>query len=162
MCDFGSVRHYTLDVNHADWQRDLVNIQRDIQMESDTFGERLRGIKNRNGMTALQTLLDYSGMNRDVVQRIRDNRTGKMITKRMALSMVIAAQTPKNLVSWVLKPAGYCLSPAILYDRIIMYFIEKEDYDFVDINQCLREFGFSEKYWLGSQETIQDVSHNIV
>ncbi len=74
--------------------------------------------------------------------KIRNNPNYKP-TKQTAIALVLALELDleqtKDLISW----AGYALSNSSKFDLIILYFIEQKNYNVVEINIALYEFGQS-------------------
>ena len=96
----------------------------------------------------LDDVLVYKKANidRKLFSKIKSNVSYKP-SKMTAISFVVALELTLEEANDFLASAGYVLSMSSKFDVIIKYFIERQVYDFYEINQVLFTFNQKNTWW---------------
>lgn len=79
-------------------------------------------------------------MDRKLFNKIRNDPTYKP-SKRTALLIAVALRLSPEETRELIGRAGYVLSSSSKADMIVTYFLESGNYDVLEINEMLAEFG---------------------
>ena len=114
---------------------EAAEIFKKFEQEQESFGEKLvRLIESRE----LDPIVVYKKANvdRKLFSKIRTQKD-YIPSKRTILALAIAMELPLEEMQTLLREAGFTLSPSILSDVIVEYFISHQRYDFDEINAAL-------------------------
>jgi len=109
-----------------------------LRQEDKGFSERLLELIDRSGKKDSQ-IYSRANVSRQHFSKIRNNAQYKP-TKATALAFAIALELDMEQTRDLIGRAGYALTKASKFDLIIMYFIQKGNYNIFDINAALFEF----------------------
>lgn len=102
------------------------------------FSETLLQLIDRSGKKDSE-IYTRANVSRQHFSKIRNN-PGYKPTKPTAIAFAIALELDLEQTRDLIGRAGYALTRSSKFDVIIMYFIEKGNYNFYDINSALYEF----------------------
>ena len=110
-----------------------------IPMEVDAgFSETLLSLIDRKGKKDSE-IYNKANVSRQHFSKIRNNPDYKP-TKATALAFAIALELSMEETRDLIGRAGYALTRSSKFDLIIMYFIERKNYNLFDINEALYEY----------------------
>ena len=105
-----------------------------------SFNERLFWLIDRTGQRDSE-VYKKARIDRRLFSKIRSNK--KYIPcKKTVLALCLALELDREEADALLSSAGYSLSRADDYDLTIAFCIEKEVFDFFEVNEVLAHFGF--------------------
>lgn len=102
------------------------------------FTETLLALIDKTGKKDSQ-IYSKANVSRQHFSKIRNNPHYKP-TKPTAIAFAIALELDLEQTKDLIGRAGYALTSSSIFDLIIMYFIEKRNYDLFEINEALFEF----------------------
>ena len=116
-------------------QRSLDDVVKNL---SETWTESLFRLIREKGYDEVE---DYKRANvdRKLFSKIRKDKNYQP-KKTTAMAFAIALRLNLDETKDFLGRAGYCFSPSSLFDTIICYCIENEEYNFMDINEVLFDY----------------------
>ena len=82
-----------------------------------------------------------AGMDRRLFSKIRSNKE-YVPAKKTVIALCLALELSREDADALLASAGYSLSRASDFDLIVAFCIEKQMFDFANINEVLEHFGF--------------------
>lgn len=109
-----------------------------LRQEDKGFSERLLELIDATGKKDSQ-IYSKANVSRQHFSKIRNNPQYKP-TKATALAFAIALELDMDETRDLIGRAGYALTKSSKFDLIIMYFIQRGNYNIFDINAALFEF----------------------
>jgi len=103
-----------------------------------TFSEALLKLIDAKGISDV-TAYKKSNIDRKLFSKIRSNRVYNP-TKRTVLAFTIGLRLSIDEAQDLLARAGYAFSPCHKRDLIVMWFLEKRQYDINQVNAALFDF----------------------
>ena len=102
------------------------------------FSETLLNLIDKTGKKDSE-IYNRANVSRQHFSKIRNNPDYKP-TKATAIAFAIALELDMQQTEDLIKRAGYTLTRSSKFDVIIMYFIQKRNYNMFDINETLYEY----------------------
>ena len=115
-----------------------VDLKKRLERKDESFTQMLLRKIDEKGMTDAQCY-KKANLDRKLFSKIRGDIHYKP-SKRTAVALMLALELPKAEAEELLKKAGYALSPADTFDRIIEFFLQRGVYDVFIINEALFSF----------------------
>ena len=106
-----------------------------FEQEQESFGEKLVRQIEAKGLDPV-AVYKKANIDRKLFSKIKTQKD-YIPCKRTVLALAIAMELPLEEVQALLREAGFSLSPSILSDVIVEYFISHQRYDFDEINASL-------------------------
>lgn len=114
------------------------SLQEALENVDEGFSQRLLGLIDASGKKDSQ-IYSRANVSRQHFSKIRNNPDYRP-TKATALAFAIALELNMADTLDLIGRAGYALTRSSKFDVILMYFIEKGNYNIFDINAALFEF----------------------
>ena len=109
-----------------------------IRQRDDTFPVLLMKLMDQKGMDDV-VCYKKANVSKNTYWKIRTQASYKP-SKPTVLAFAIALELNMEETEALLKSAGFALSGSSIFDRIIQFFIENEDYDIFEINAALYQY----------------------
>ena len=135
----------TMLPDEGDFEAELSSIPEEedvdefLKKRGETFQQHLFRLIDRKGLSDVE-VYKRANLDRKHYSKIKSNEYYTP-TKKTALAFAISLELNLDETADLLKSAGYAFSKASISDLIIMYFIEREEYDINLINCCLFDHG---------------------
>lgn len=106
-----------------------------LHHQRQSFAELLLALIKEQGKTEVE-VYKRANLDRRLFSKIRSGN-GYLPSKRTILALACGLELDLEATDMLLACAGYALSPAATFDRIITFFLSKEVYDVFEINEVL-------------------------
>ena len=113
----------------------LAGLERDV---AETFSSCLMEFIRLRGESPVQ-IYKRAHIDRKLFFKIK-TEPDYIPSKKTVISLALALKLSYEEVQMLLGRAGYTLSKGILFDVIVEFFIKKENYNFLDINEALHAY----------------------
>ena len=137
MDSFPKKIYCTIDASCAHPTKSLQDYMKE---KEKSFGETLFSLIDRSGMTDVECY-KKANVDKKTFSKIKCNLKTYKPSKQTAVAFAIALRLSLEETQDLLSSAGMTLSNSFTFDKIIRYFIQKENYDVFEINEALFEFG---------------------
>ena len=137
MDSFPKKIYCTIDASCAHPTKSLQDYMKE---KEKSFGEKLFSLIDRSGMTDVECY-KKANVDKKTFSKIKCNLKTYKPSKQTAVAFAIALRLSLEETQDLLSSAGMTLSNSFTFDKIIRYFIQKENYDVFEINEALFEFG---------------------
>ena len=117
---------------------DLPELRKLLEKTDEGFSQTLLKLIDRTGKKD-SDIYNKANVSRQHFSKIRNNPDYRP-TKPTAIAFAIALELDLEQTEDLIGRAGYRLTASSRFDLIIMYFIERRNYNMFDINQVLYEF----------------------
>lgn len=112
----------------------------DYMKEKDkSFGEKLFALIDESGMTDVECY-KKANVDKKTFSKIKCNLKTYKPSKQTAVAFAIALKLDLDATQDLLASAGMTLSCGLVFDKIIRFFIQNENYDLCELNETLFEF----------------------
>lgn len=109
-----------------------------LEQKDQSFREMLFDLIDRSGMTDVECY-KKANVDKRVFSKIKSNNDYRP-SKQTAIAFAISLHLSLDETQALLATAGFTLSMSTVFDKIIRYFIQTENYDVFEINEALFEF----------------------
>ena len=137
MDSFPKKIYCTIDASCAHPTKSLQDYMKE---KEKSFGEKLFSLIDRSGMTDVECY-KKANVDKKTFSKIKCNLKTYKPSKQPAVAFASALRLSLEETQDLLSSAGMTLSNSFTFDKIIRYFIQKENYDVFEINEALFEFG---------------------
>lgn len=115
------------------------SLQEYMQSMDKSFAYKLFDYIDESGMTDVECY-KKANVDKKTFSKIKCNPDTYKPSKQTAVAFAIALKLDISQTQDLLSSAGMTLSRSYVFDKIIMYFIQKKIYDVYEINEALFEF----------------------
>lgn len=109
-----------------------------LKQRDQSFQEMLFDLINRSGMTDVECY-KKANVDKRIISKIKGNKDYRP-SKQTAIAFAISLQLDLYETQALLATVGFTLSRSTVFDKIIRYFVQTENYDVFEINEALFEF----------------------
>lgn len=115
----------------------------EVAVNEVPFREYLRKLMEEKGYTNASDLYRAAGISKDVFSKIMNYKLKNYKpSKNTVAALAIGLRLNLDEALKFYHSAGYHLGENDFIDRVIRFFIDKKDYDIIDVNICLEEYGY--------------------
>lgn len=118
---------------------DAKSLREYMKQKDKSFAFKLFDLIDERGMTDVECY-KKANVDKKTFSKIKCNPDKYRPSKQTAVAFAIALKLNLNETQDLLASAGLTLSKSFTFDKIIMYFLQKEIYDIFLINEALFEF----------------------
>ena len=119
----------------------------EFKVKAETFHEMLFRLIEESGKKNSE-VYKAANMSKQLFSKIKSN-VAYIPTKKSIISLAIGLNLDLDATNELLMTEGYILTDSLLFDTIVMYFIEHENYNILDINEALWDYEFEDKDLFG-------------
>ena len=119
----------------------------EFKVKAETFHEMLFRLIEESGKKNSE-VYKAANMSKQLFSKIKSNEA-YIPTKKSIISLAIGLNLDLDATNELLMTEGYILTDSLLFDTIVMYFIEHENYNIFDINEALWDYEFEDKDLFG-------------
>lgn len=109
-----------------------------LKQRDQSFQEMLFDLIDRSGMTDVECY-KKANVDKRIFSKIKSNKDYRP-SKQTAIAFAISLHLDLDETQALLATVGFTLSRSTVFDKIIRYFIQTENYDVFEINEALFEF----------------------
>lgn len=109
-----------------------------LKQRDQSFQEMLFELIDRSGMTDVECY-KKANVDKRIFSKIKSNKDYRP-SKQTAIAFAISLHLDLDETQALLATVGFTLSRSTVFDKIIRYFIQTENYDVFEINEALFEF----------------------
>ena len=109
-----------------------------LKQRDQSFQEMLFDLIDRSGMTDVECY-KKANVDKRIFSKIKGNKDYRP-SKQTAIAFAISLQLDLDETQALLATVGFTLSRSTVFDKIIRYFIQTQNYDVFEINEALFEF----------------------
>ena len=110
-----------------------------MKEKDKSFGEKLFALIDESGMTDVECY-KKANVDKKTFSKIKCNLKTYKPSKQTAVAFAIALKLDLDATQDLLASAGMTLSRGLVFDKIIRFFIQNENYDLCELNETLFEF----------------------
>lgn len=129
-----SIMHMSFE-RHISYSEELMSPLRDYEVREPTFSVSLLKIIDKLGLEDAE-VYKRANIDRRLFSKIRSN-SNYQPSKNTAISLAYALRLNLDQTSDLLNKAGYTLTHSSQFDLIVIYFIEREIFDILELNYTL-------------------------
>lgn len=118
---------------------EVESLQEYMKSMDKSFAYKLFDLIDKHGMSDVECY-KKANVDKKTFSKIKCNPQTYRPSKQTAVAFAIALELNLEETQELLASAGLTLSRSFIFDKIIIYFIQKKNYDIFEINEALFEF----------------------